>query len=109
MTSLIMMILNVHKFVRHEWKKIVPRSWKNLGTWRYVTTFKYCYPTIPQILKSQYWLKDEDRIIVYIMKEISLPHFRRYRTKFKKVFYGSLKEYKAYIREFLQGRVKRKD
>lgn len=103
-SSLVNMILNIHKFVRHEWKKPVPKKWKNLGTWRYVTTFKYCYPNIPEILIDQYGLEWKDKIIVYITKELCLPRFRRYRTKFRKVFYGNLEEYKSYLREFMRKR-----
>lgn len=102
MISLINLIMNVHKFVKHEWKKEVPKTWKNLGTWRYVTTFKYCYPNIPQILNNQYGLRWEDKIIIYITKEITLPTFKRYRTRFRKVFYGSLKDYGDYLKEFLK-------
>ena len=100
------MILNVHKFTKHEWKKPVPKRWKNLGTWRYVTTFKYCYPNIPQILITQYDLEWQNKIIIYITKEITTPKFRRYRTKFKKVFHGNLEEYKTYLEEFMTNRKK---
>ena len=72
-----------------------------------MTSFKYCYPNIPEILKEQYGLKDEDKIIAYVMKELCLPHFKRYRTKFKKVFSGTVEEYKEYIMEFLKSRVKK--
>ena len=95
---MINMILNIHKFEKHKWKKKVPAKYKNLGTWRYVTTFKYCYPNIPQILMEQYGLKPTDKIIVYIMKTVTLPHFREYRTKFKNVFCGRLVQYKEYMR-----------
>jgi len=104
LATLINMILNVHKFVKHEWKKDVPKKWKNLGTWRYVTTFKYCYPNIPQILIRQYGFDWKDKMIVYVTKEITTPKFRRYRTKFKKIFHGNLTDYKAYLKEFMGGR-----
>ena len=107
-TSLITMILNIHKFVRHEWEKEVPKKWENLGTWRHITTFKYCYPNIPQILIDQYGLEWKDKIIVYVTKELCLPNFRRYRTRFKKVFHGNLEEYKAYLREFMKSKAKKK-
>jgi len=99
--SLINMVMNIHKFTKHKWKKKVPNQWKNLGTWRYITTFKYCYPNIPRILIDQYGLKWENKIIVYITKEICLPNFRRYRTRFRKVFHGNLRQYKAYLRDFM--------
>ncbi len=95
---------NIHKFVRHKWKKQVPKRWKNLGTWRYVTTFKHCYPNSAEILIKQYGLRWEDRIIAYITKEITTPRFNRYRTRFRKVFYGNLSEYKEYLRSFMASR-----
>ena len=102
MINLINMVLNVHKFVKHKWKKPVPKHWTNLGTWRYVTTFKYCYPNIPQILTNQYGMNVKDKIIVYVTREITTPTFRRYRTRFKKVFYGNLGEYKDYLKVFMR-------
>jgi len=68
----------------------------------HVTTFKYCYPNIPEMLIDQYGLEWEDKIIVYVTKELCLPNFSRYRTRFKKVFYGSLKDYKGYLRGFMR-------
>lgn len=103
--SLVNMILNIHRFVRHEWKKEVPKRWKNLGTWRYVTTFKYCYPNIPEILIDQYGLEWQDKIIVYVTRQVCLPRFRRYRTKFKKVFYGNLRDYKCHLKKFISKRM----
>jgi hypothetical protein len=97
-------IVNIHKFVKHNWKKKIPKRWQNLGTWRYVTTFKYLYPNIPQILIRQYGLTWEDKIIAYITKEITTPKFRRYRTRFRKVFCGNLSEYREYVGNFMRRR-----
>lgn len=105
MINLINMILNVHKFEKHKWKKEVPKKYYNLGKWKYITTFKYCYPNIPEILIQQYGLKWNDKIIIYITKQITLPHFKNYRTKFKKVFCGTLKRYEKYIKNFLWGKI----
>lgn len=101
MIHLLNMILNIHKFEKHKWEKPVPKKWTNLGKWKYITTFKFCYPNIPEILTEQYGLKWDDKIIVYITKQITLPHFQNYRTKFKKVFHGTVQEYKKYIKAFL--------
>jgi hypothetical protein len=106
MISLINQILNVHRFVRHKWARPVQKRWKNLGTWRYVTTFKYPYPTIPQILTEQYGLSWQDRIIVYVTKEIRTPRFNRYRTRFRKVFHGDLNRCKSYLKELARKRKK---
>ena len=104
------MVIIVKKLVpRHQQNDKVPKRWKNLVNQKYVTCFKYAYPNIPSILKQQYGLKDDDKIIVYIMREICLPHFKRYRTKFKKVFSGKLKDYAVYLQKFLKSRVKRSD
>jgi len=85
----------------------VPKRWKNLRKPKHVTSFKYAYPNIPKILKEQYGLKDTDKIIVYIMKEICLPHFKRYRTNFKKIYSGTLRDYAIYLREFMRSRSKK--
>jgi hypothetical protein len=96
------LVTNIHKFVRHKWKKNTPKKWKNLGTWRYVTTFKYCYPNTCEILIKEYGLTWQDKIIAYITKEITTPKFSRYRTRFRKVFCGTLREYQTYLTEFMR-------
>ena len=92
-------------------KKLVPvysnsagvtRKYKNLKKNRYVTTFKYPYPNIPEILVKEYGLKRDEKIIVFWVREISLPHFNRYRTPFKKVFSGTVSEFGQYIKQFLK-------
>lgn len=59
---------------------------------------------IPVILTDQYGVRWKDRLIIYVTKEITTPKFRRYRTKFKKVFCGNLEEYGAYLRKFMKKR-----
>ena len=73
--------------VYRQWDK-VPKKYLNLRKAVYVTTFKYLYANIPQILIKQYDLKPDEKIIVFWTKEISLPHFNRYRCKFRKVYSG---------------------
>jgi len=68
----------------------VPKQWLNLRKAVYVTTFKYPYPNMAQILQEQYGLKPGDKIVVFWTKEISLPHFNRYRVRFRRVFSGKL-------------------
>ena len=51
-------------------------------------TFKYPYPNMAQILQEQYGLKPEEKIVVFWTKEISLPHFNRYRLRLRKVYSG---------------------
>lgn len=92
------MVYIVKKFVPvYSKNSKVPKKYKNLMKNKYVTTFKYLYPNIPDILVKQYGLKFEEKIIVFSMKEISLPHFNRYRTKFRKVYYGSVRRFREYI------------
>jgi len=46
-----------------------------------------------QILVNQYGLKLDEKIVVFWMKEINLPHFNRYRLRFRKVYSGKVREY----------------
>lgn len=66
----------------------VPKKYRNLRKAVYVTTFKYLYPNISEILVKEYGLKSNEKIVVFWMKEVALPHFNRYRTKFRKVYSG---------------------
>ncbi|MHA1823542.1 MAG: hypothetical protein ACTSXM_06765 [Promethearchaeota archaeon] len=68
----------------------VPKQYLNLRKVVYVTTFKYLYPNVTDILIKQYGLKPEEKIVIFYMKEISLPHFNRYRTRFRKIYSGSV-------------------
>ena len=72
----------------------VPKKYKNLMKGKYVTTFRTNYPNIPKILVEQYGLDWNEKIIVFSMREVNLPHFRRYRTKFKKVYSGKVCEFR---------------
>ncbi|MBW8034387.1 MAG: hypothetical protein FVQ79_01620 [Planctomycetes bacterium] len=75
----------------------VPKQWLNLRKAVYVTTFKYPYPNMAQILQEQYGLKPEEKIVVFWTKEIALPHFNRYRVRFRKVWSGKVKGIGAII------------
>ena len=68
----------------------VPKQYLNLRKTRYVTTFKYIYPNMEKILEIEYGIKPGEKIVVFWTKEISLPHFNRYRLKFRKVYSGRL-------------------
>lgn len=74
-------------------KDKVPKKYYNLRKAVYVTTFKYLYPNIPKILTKEYDLNPDETIVVFWMKEINLPHFNRYRTKFRKIYTGKLKNF----------------
>ena len=50
-----------------------------------------------KILQKEYGLKPDEKIVVFWTKEVSLPHFNRYRIKFRKVFSGKLKELKEWV------------
>lgn len=75
----------------------VPKQWLNLRKAVYVTTFKYPYPNMAEILQEQYGLRPNDKIVVFWTKEVSLPHFNRYRMKFRKVYSGRLDAYNTRI------------
>ncbi len=75
----------------------VPKKYYNLRKTVYVTTFKYLYPNIPEILVEQYGLGRNEKIVVFWTKEIQLPHFNRYRMKFRKVFSGELAELSGWL------------
>ena len=72
----------------------VPKRWLNLRKAVYVTTFKHPYPNMAEILQREYGLKPDEKIVVFWMREISLPHFNRYRLRFRKVYSGKVKDIK---------------
>ncbi len=77
----------------------VPKKYYNLRKAVYVTTFKYLYPNIPKILVEQYGLSLDKKIVVFWTKEVSLPHFNRYRVKFRKVYSGSVEGLGQFIKQ----------
>ena len=76
----------------------VPKQWLNLEKAVYVTTFKYPYPNMAEILQEQYGLGPDEKIVVFWTKEISLPHFNRYRVRFRKVYSGNLSDLRWWIK-----------
>ena len=70
----------------------MPKQYHNLRKAVYVTTFKYLYPNISKILIEQYGLNPDEKIVVFWTKEIALPHFNRYRVKFRRVWSGRVRE-----------------
>lgn len=86
------MVLIVKKLVPVYTKKDkVPKKYLNLRKAVYVTTFKHPYPNMAEILINQYGLKPDEKIVVFWTKEICLPHFNRYRLKFRKVYSGRVR------------------
>lgn len=85
----------------------VPKRYLNLRKAVYVTTFKYLYPNIPDILVKEYGLKPDEKIVVFWMKEVNLPHYNRYRVKFRKVYSGVLIEMGKFWMKFLKKRRKK--
>lgn len=75
----------------------VPKQWLNLRKAVYVTTFKHPYPNMAEILEKEYGLKPDEKIVVFWTKEISLPHFSRYRLKFRKVYSGKVAKMRHYM------------
>lgn len=74
-------------------KDKVPKQWLNLRKTVFVTSFAQPYSNMAEILVKQYGLKSDEKIVVFWTKEINLPHFNRYRLRFRKVYSGSLKKY----------------
>ena len=87
------MVLIVQKLVP-VYKAIdrVPKKYLNLRKAVHVTTFKYPYPNMADILIKEYGLKPDEKIVVFWTTEISLPHFNRYRLKFRRVYSGPLRD-----------------
>lgn len=77
----------------------VPKKYLNLRKAVHVTSFKHLYPNIPNILTREYGLKPSEKIVVFWTKEISLPHFSRYRLKFRRVYSGLLMDFSKHIRQ----------
>lgn len=100
------MVIIVKKLVPvyRQWDK-VPKQYHNLRKAVYVTTFKYLYPNIPQILEEQYGLMPDEKIVVFWTKEISLPHFNRYRLKFRKVYSGLVCDFGAFCRNKVEKKI----
>ena len=89
-------------------KKLVPvysssenvsKKYLNLRKAVHVASFKNLYPNITEILVSQYGLNPREKIVVFWTKEISLPHFARYRINFRKVYSGPLNEFPQHMKE----------
>ena len=76
----------------------VPKQYLNLRKAVHVTSFKHLYRNIPELLEREYGLNPAEKIVVFWMKEVSLPHFRRYRLKFRKVYSGLLSEFGGYMK-----------
>lgn len=79
----------------------VPKQYHNLRKAVFVTSFKHLYPNIPEILVKEYGLSPNEKIVVFWTKEISLPHFKRYRLKFRKVYSGLVKDFGGYIKNHI--------
>jgi len=102
------MVIIVKKLVPifRQWDN-VPKHYHNLRKAVYVTSFKYLYPNIPKILVEQYGLKPDEKIVVFWTKEISLPHFRRYRVKFKRIYSGPLSQFGKHMDKIRRKRTKK--
>ncbi len=86
----------------------VPKKYRNLKKAVHVTSFKNLYPNIPDILVKEYGLSLDEKIVVFWMKEVSLPHFSNYRTKFRKVYSGLVRNFGEYLDKVRRGRILQK-
>ena len=95
------MVLWVKQRVRqYADKDKVPKDWRNLMCNKHVTTFRHYYLNMANILVEQYGLSWDDKILVQTMTTLTLPHFKRYRTRPKKVFYGTVRQFKDHVWKF---------
>lgn len=94
-----MVIIVKHLVPVYKQSDPVPKKWLNLRKAVHVTSFKYLYPNITDILVNQYGLLPEEKIVVFWTKEVSLPHFARYRLKFRKVYSGPLSSFSEYAKQ----------
>lgn len=80
----------------------VPVQYKNLRKNKHVKTFTRPFPNIPDILVKEYDLNWNDKIIVFHTKEIEyFKGWKNYRTPFKKVYYGTVRDFSTYLKDFL--------
>ena len=100
------MVLWVKRRVKvyHETDK-VPARWRNLTRNEHVTTFRHYYLNMANILVEQYGLSWDDKILVQTMTTFTLPHFKRYRKKPRKVFYGTVREFRGHVWKFFDENV----
>ena len=99
------MVLIVKRFVKvYPPDADVPIRYRNLRKNQHVKTFSRPFANIPEILVAEYGLRWEDKIIVFHMKEVErFRGWHNYRTPFKKVYYGTVREFGPYLKEFLEG------
>ena len=97
------MVLIIKKFVKvFPDDANVPVKYHNLRKNKHVKTFSRPFPNIPEILVAEYNLKWDDKIIVFHTKEIEIfKGWRNYRTPFKKVYYGTVRDFSTYLKNFL--------
>lgn len=94
------MVLIIKKFVKiYKETDNVPTKFKNLRKNQHVKTFIKPYPTIPKILVAEHGLSWQDKIIVFHTKEVARGSWRNYRTPFKKIYYGTVREFESYLRK----------
>jgi len=76
----------------------VPKRYLNLRKAVYVTTFKYPYPNMKQILINEYRLKSTDKVVVFWMKEVPKKGWGRFRLPFRKVYTGTVSDLVGQLR-----------
>jgi len=92
------MVIIIKKLVPvYKQRDRVPISYRNLRKTAHVASFKNLYPNIPDILVKQHGLDPNEKIVVFWTKEISLPHFSRYRLKFRRIYSGPLSGFGDYM------------
>jgi len=67
----------------------VPKDCKSLMCNQYVATFRHYYLNMADIRGKVYNFSWDDGILVQSMAIVKLSHFKKYRTKPRRVFYGT--------------------
>ena len=69
---------------------------------KHITNFTKVYPNMAEILITDYDLNINDKILVMETRRVDLPHYKSYQTKFKKAFFGTVEEFKVFVRELCE-------
>ena len=78
------------------------------GRFKHITTMPILYPTSDKILMKEYNLKAENKVLIMHTRWSSTPRFKHYRTKFKKIFYGTIKELEIFLKNYFKKNVWKK-
>jgi len=76
--------------------------------YRYITRFDRPYPTMAKILINEYDMDPKEKILVKHTRRYDLPKFKGFRSKFRKVFFGTVEEFDIFVLNYFKKRVWKK-